>query len=635
MISNSHNPFDDFNADLVMMHLAHQEWNEIWDILGALLENLTPSASAETLSKNVSLQKALSDPAQRQHILEYGSLAGQLLLALLSDPNCKISDKKFLDLIRFHETLQTLFSIFGLHTNDTVIHTYLTAEKKLSETSQKKILLLLGLNTNLDIIEILKKTERKYRLPALCAYLATNKIFESAIYHNKIKLIALSVELEHMSADLPSIMQCLMPYFNCSYIDHPEKHILKIHVNHLIQRFLRSLDGEFKKMRKAISHSLEKHERTKPILFLLMEEFSKGHAMNRSWGRWMKSLQQDFSVCLLLHQSKFDPSFAEDFEKVLPYTSLLDLVRISAEMKPDLIVFPSVGMNFFGVVASNMRLAPLQIMALGHPATSHSPMIDFVYGPACMYHKDAFPNDRYIADSSPFPFRPILTRAELQDIEQQAHASKKKDDPFHIAIIGSNLKVSAPFLDMLEEIEQQSHFPLHFSFFLGSLGLDSLYMQQRLEKRFQKVTFHGWQPYRDFLSSFAKADIVLNPFPFGHTNTIIDTLLMGKICIGMDGIEAASNTEKYILSLVGLEQEFIVSTKEAYIQKFHDFAARLRSGSEPFYAREKIYDVFYNNEDAQGFSPILHWIYQHQDKLKSSSKKYFDMNGHYDETYWS
>ena len=39
---------------------------------------------------------------------------------------------------------------------------------------------------------------------------------------------------------------------------------------------------------------------------------------------------------------------------------------------------PSIGMDLTAIFASNTRFAPVQVIALGHPATTHSDFIEYV-----------------------------------------------------------------------------------------------------------------------------------------------------------------------------------------------------------------------------------------------------------------
>ena len=59
------------------------------------------------------------------------------------------------------------------------------------------------------------------------------------------------------------------------------------------------------------------------------------------------------------------------------FESLSDVVMISEALKPDMAIFTSIGMTFWGVILSNLRLALLQIQLPGHPATTYNENIDF------------------------------------------------------------------------------------------------------------------------------------------------------------------------------------------------------------------------------------------------------------------
>ena len=65
--------------------------------------------------------------------------------------------------------------------------------------------------------------------------------------------------------------------------------------------------------------------------------------------------------------------------------------------------------------------------------------------------------------------------------------------------------------------------------------MDTLFAEKFFYSRFENCKYYGWQPYSEYLQSMLETDIVLNPFPFGHTNTLIDTLIMGKPCVGLEG----------------------------------------------------------------------------------------------------
>ncbi len=54
------------------------------------------------------------------------------------------------------------------------------------------------------------------------------------------------------------------------------------------------------------------------------------------------------------------------------------LKDICDKNNPAVFYMPSIGMDLTTIFASNTRLAPIQAVALGHPATTHSDFIEYV-----------------------------------------------------------------------------------------------------------------------------------------------------------------------------------------------------------------------------------------------------------------
>lgn len=58
--------------------------------------------------------------------------------------------------------------------------------------------------------------------------------------------------------------------------------------------------------------------------------------------------------------------------------SKLDHLKAICEKWCSRFYMPSIGMDLTAIFASNIRLAPVQVIALGHPATTHSDFIEYV-----------------------------------------------------------------------------------------------------------------------------------------------------------------------------------------------------------------------------------------------------------------
>ncbi|MFA7276724.1 MAG: hypothetical protein WC043_07980 [Pseudobdellovibrionaceae bacterium] len=609
-----------FDPDRVGAHLSKGDWSGCWSYLQEILESFSSTTNPGI---NVMIQSDMEDESNKARIESFGALLGELIFVLLCDPNSRLPDKNFSGLILNHEILHSLFYLYGNHDTTQMIQNILGSDKSLTEGQQKKMLLLLSLRTNIDVVAALKRTSTKYRVPALMAYLSYNSIYDAHVHQNKIKLYALRHDIEKTANDYNLIFTCITTFFNCSYLDIPNRHIIKDNINKAVQRYLKQYQRDFKRIRTQ-NGTIDKDDAvsSKPKMAVIMEVFYKGHAMTRSWGEWIKSLGSEFDVTVLVSERNFDKSLHNVFGKVRTYTNIGEFIGVCHRLTPDIVVLPSVGMGFYGVVAANMRLAPVQIMGLGHPATTMSPFIDFVYGPAQLYHPDAFPTDKFIIDNSPYKFFPVLKKEEILAIIPPI---RKANDPtpLHVAIVGSTTKISSSFLDFLAELEKESPFPLHFSFHMGSLALDTLCLRKNLSSRFKDIAYHGYDSYINYLNKLKLADIVINPFPFGHTNTLIDTLLLGKPCVGLEGTEPSSKTERYILDIVGLTDNFSAHDLADYKQKFFSLGARIINGDAPQLDRGRIYDLLYGDHQAYDFGKVIKWVYTNSDAMRRSDKKSF------------
>ena len=608
-----------FDPDIIANCLVKNDWAGCWEYICEIIESLS---SVKNYAINAMMQKDIQAEDKKLVIQEFGKLLGEVIFTLLSDPATRIPDKNFFRLMGSHETLHNLFYLFGQLDVSPIISSLLSQNKTLSDGQQKKLLLLIDMHADLDIVHILKRTDTVYRMPAVVAYLNYNAIYNENVYQNKIKIYALRHDLAKSYNEMTAFSMVASAYFTSSYLDIPDRHIIKDNINKSVQLYIGSIQREIKKSKAFLEKTWSIEGSDKPKMIVLMDYISKDHSMTRSWSEWIRSLSTEFDVTVMVQDTKITSDAEGIFEKIKIFQSIYEMIAFCQLMAPEVCIFPAVGMTYPSIIGANMRLAPLQIMGLGHPATSYSPYIDFVYGPEEMYHADAFPTDRYFIDNSPYKFFPILSKEEILSMRKLPVTTASKDT-VRVAIVGTIIKISSPFIQMLNEIEAESEFDIHFEFSIMSVGIDTLCLQKFLKQNFKNITYHGASSYRDFLSRLRDADVILNPFPFGHTNTLIDTMLMGKPCVGLQGVEPASKTEQYILRILGLEDRFSAKTIAEYKEKFKQIVKELKGGTfEPIDIGD-VYDRLYADHVAFDFGKIIKWVYYNRKSLMNSSERAF------------
>ncbi|MDY0029182.1 MAG: hypothetical protein RBR86_04470 [Pseudobdellovibrionaceae bacterium] len=611
-----------FSPTTVEAYLSKNDWTGCWEYLAEILKSFS---SVFNPGINIMLQKDLEHDDQKSNVENFGKLLGELIFALLCDPSARLPDKNFLALIKFHEVLHNLFSLYGVeHTNE-VVENILAGSKKLSDMDQKRILLLISLRHTIDIVTVLKRTDSKYRVSAYLSYMAYQSLYDRHVCENKIALYALRYDFERCYTDFDDLSTALVAYFNCSYLNIPERHLIKQNINRAVQKFVKSYQdqADFKRFMRVDSERFKPVERgTKPRMVIIMEIFSKGHAMVRSWGAWIKSLQSEFDTVIFTKDTEANNRLETEYGPVEIFANLGEFLRLFKKYHPDVMMLPSVGMEFFGIVSANMRLADVQIMGLGHPATTMSENMDFVYGPRQMYCDKAFPHETFIMDNAPYRFVANLSRDEVLSVPV-VKRDKGSKIPLRVAVVGMPVKFSAPFIDFLGEIQNDAQCDIQFSFHIGSVGLETLCFSKAMKQRFSGCSFYGYKSYKDYLYTLAKADIILNPFPFGHTNTLIDTMLLGIPCMGLQDIEPASRTEAYILDILGYEDRFSAKTQEEYKRKFFDLAEEILAGQGPNIDRGYVYDKLYGLEQSYDFGKVIKWVYDNSYAIKKLPRKSF------------
>ena len=614
--------FYSFDPGYIESLIATGNWNACWEYLGSVLKNLTLNAGSQAFFFSRQLQQDLQDSQAKQYVNDFGALLGELLLFLLSEESTTLSDNSFEKLIYFHETLHTLFYIYNTNT-DEAARKIIGNHKRIPPNQQKKLLLLLSLDTELDIVSILSGVESKYRLSALVTFFGQRKIFRERVYNNKIRLYTLRKELERINGSPLAVSYSTHAYFMCSYLNNPDKHLIKSNINIGIRNHMNSIARDIRRVKNLSADQNDlKLDTSRPTVMVLAELFSKNHAMYRCYGQRVKAMENEFNVVLVMPKEQADPQLADDFKNFLIFSNIGEYHHIIQKIKPDILYMPSVGMSAYSMIAANLNEIPLQIMSLGHPATSMSERVDYVIGPSDLYDEAAFPIDKYIGDGPARSFIPLISKEKFFAPLPQ---SEEKKNTIKIAVVGTDIKVSYPFFRLLKEIVEQAHFEIHVSFLMGVNGIDSLYLEKYLQENFKNYTYTGWQKYEEYIESIKAVDIVVNPFPFGHTNTIIDTLMCGKPCIGLEGIEPASKTEAHVLHGAGLKDQFVATDEDDYKNKFFGIAEKILNGETVFYDREEVYNHIFKPHADEDYGKLMKWIYDNHSKLKASGKKYIEM----------
>jgi len=348
-----------------------------------------------------------------------------------------------------------------------------------------------------------------------------------------------------------------------------------------------------------------------------------GHAMHRSYAASLRQLREKFRTVCMATEGFITQDTHELFDEVVILETGIAMKDIGARIvrqEPDVIYYPSLGMSEWTQMISNLRYAPIQVTTLGHPAPAMMDTMDYTLVQAG--HGEA---------ASEFGYKVIERRAWGQFAPFSDSTSFEYElNPFddgrlHIAVNSSLMKLSPRFLAMCERIEEEVKRPVHFHFFASASGVMYDRIRQVFERRFRYFTLEPSRQYKSFLAALSRCDLSLAAFPFGNTNSTVDTCLLGIPTVAYYANEVLSIGDRDVMRLVDLPSWLVADTDEGYFETamklIHDDAAR-----QAIVNQLKATDVkakFFQPprlEDEHEFVEAMDWIYRNHEALQASSQ---------------
>ncbi|MEW6463329.1 MAG: peptide transporter [Pseudomonadota bacterium] len=525
----------------------------------------------------LSVSPAVSAADLEAHVLTRITSA---ITTLFSDPGFQISSTGFDQLINFQRWLSSLFAASSFVNADHILRALNlyggeASRFEVTPTELVKFCVLYSSESQLPLdVELLWQQNRSLTV-ALCMALLSPRFLGTPAAHSKRE--ALLAWLPPRLDSLDSLDQLPVAiihdvYMHCSYADLPQRHRIKQSICRLVERKLEN--NGIDSLPPAIPVPTTGRRR----MLVVLEWFSGGHSIYRTHSRTLEAARQHFDLHAVGYASNVDDLGRAVFDEFIELSAPNDLLacvrqvrELAAKLQPQVLYMPSVGMFPLTLFIANLRLAPLQVAALGHPATTGSHHIDyisveedFVGDPACFAEK------LLLLPSDGQPYRPSAIPVELPRPERH------DGDQVAIAIAATTMKLNPRFLQACQQIAQltqrQYGKQVRFHFLIGQAqGL--LYPQlQRLIRRYlPDARIYPHQPYQQYLSAFNRCDLFLSPFPFGNTNGIIDALTVGLPGVCKTGAEVFEHIDEGLLRRAGLPDWLIADDVDGYISA----AARL------------------------------------------------------------
>lgn len=491
---------------------------------------------------------------------------------LFAQPDFHLSEEGFINFITRQRWIGTLFAATPLRNADHIIRmmggvSEDGAHLKLDHPDLLKLCVLFTLESDLS----LNCDELWYRTPRLCAALLmallSPRLTISHSAHAKRELI-----LQWLPTRLSQVQTAAaLPqgfihdvWMHCSYSLLEDKHAIKAPLNQLIRRQM--LDAGLTDVITPYAPPTELPQ--KQTLMVVLEWFHSTHSIYRTHSLSMLSLKNRYHLVGVGMTETTDETTRGMFDEFIELslsTPLLHNVQktqqAAEKFRPQIVYYPSLGMFPHTIYTSNLRLAPMQVSGLGHPATTHSQAIDYVVVEAdYLGDPKCFVEMLMVVPKEAIPYRPPTTWPEPYP------RKPKHDDTVRVAVIGASMKINAPFLDMCRRIQEQAEAKVEFHFIPAfAIGLTAICAGDAIRKAVPGAVVHPMMPIAPYLECISECDMFINPFPFGNTNTIVDSVSQGIAGVCRSHREVHSNIDEGLFGRLGLPKDLVAHSEEEMV----------------------------------------------------------------------
>lgn len=509
-------------------------------------------------------------PAE-QRDAHFASRIACAVAALFSDPDFQLSNLGFQRLIPLQRWLSMLFGASPLGNADHIIqlfnqeHDPKREKLTLKPRDFLRFCLLYGLDSTFPVQpELLWQRDKRLAAALFLALLSSRIVVTEQALAKKEQLLKwLPPKMRELSLDDFPVDILHDVWMHCSYALSRDKHGIKRAVNELVRAKLLSLGfGDL--------DAGPPPARDKPVLLCVLEWFYSTHSIYRTHSVSMESLKSRYRLIAVSLRGASDEISRKVFDEVHTLErsenlgdTLKKVSELAKTLRPDLVYYPSVGMFLDTVFLVNLRLAPIQMVALGHPATTHSACVDYVLVEEdYVGDPDCFSEQLVALPREAIPYRPPANCPKI------APQIRSAPDPVRIAVAATSMKINPAFLKALRAVAERSKARVEFQFFSSAaIGLTKVYLQNLIHQVLPDwAVVYPHLSYERYLEQINRCDMFLNPFPFGNTNGIVDTVRQGLPGVCLTGPEVHSHIDEGLFRRLGLPEWLITRTADDYVK---------------------------------------------------------------------
>ncbi|AIP36297.1 o-linked N-acetylglucosamine transferase, spindly family, protein [Paraburkholderia xenovorans LB400] len=571
----------DFSLDRFESQIQSRDYDAAHEEFCALLRTL--SEKRGTLGSERFARSSPNSPADEASLRTLQRIADGFT-ALFSAPEYTLAAEKMNIMFWGRPWINMIFAVTSYGSTDHIVRTLLDTARQSNDaatrdalTRKQLVLYTSGSQYDIDFADLHRCD------PVLATSLGISIVsaavhISPAAHAKRERLLAwLPGALDAIEDldDLPTAAVC-GAYMHCSYSISPERHAIKRSINKLVRRKLDTLGLLDHEADAARPPAVRREPGRKPVMLVVLEWFTGGHSIYRTHSRTMLAARRHFEVVAFGEAQHVDETGRAIFDRFVEFEHpeyigdcIRQIQQFATREQPEVLYMPSVGMFSHTIFLSNLRVAPLQIAGLGHPATMHAAHMDyvsveedFVGDPACFSEKML----RLPKDGQPYVPSKLLTGI--------VPSVPARGDVVNIGVTASAMKINPHFLETCKAIVHTARVPVKFHFMTcWSESIDLAYVRKSIHATLPEpsVDVYGSLDYPTYLKVLNTMDMFVSPFPFGNTNGIVDSFTMGLPGVNLCGREVFEHIDSGLFERAGLPSWLTAHSTGEYVRA----AARL------------------------------------------------------------
>lgn len=557
------------------------------------------------------------------------------VFALMADPQFELSAEGFIRLCPEHFTMDFLFRASAFDSSDHMLP-QIADVKDAAHPDQLsfgdpikliKFLLTYSLRSGfaLRFRETFSKNPQ-ILYPLYIGMLSHLVTVDAVAQAKREDLLTMPEIFEDIMMTDPMLPMLADAYMYTSYGIGPKRHAFKAVAHRLCAKMMEAhavslpSEAELKSRRENLP--------AKPVMVIPLDWFTSLHAMYRCWVPAIRQLRKHFKLIAFSQPSAIDDMAKREFDEwhevPVENIALSDIIKRINVLKPDIIYYPSVGMTLWWIVAASLRIAPIQVMTLGHPSSSFSSAMDYVIGDAGTFVDQSLFSERIVElpEGSLFHF-------DMRPDAEFPPLLGRLPDPevVRIAIPAMVCKLSSPFMNTLKKIRETAKTKVEFHFFPNMTGIILFQTAREIRAWLPDAFIYERNAYNQYLQFMNRCDMALCTFPFGGTNSNIDSMKLGLPLVAMERNEPFERFDAIMLRKVGMPDWCITTDEDGYLES----AVRMidnhseRLALRDYLLNAPLEDIFFKKCDDQHFGNAMVHLYKNHEVIVDSGERWIKL----------